>query len=73
MGNSSENKMSHAVSCKLGARKLDPSFDPGRQICDFTVSQCFFLRLNRTIVLAKLTAITVIKNHSQGIHEEDWH
>ena len=26
-----------------------------------------------TIVLAKLTAITVIKNHSQGIHEEEWH
>ena len=24
-GNSSENKMSHVVSCKLGARKLDPS------------------------------------------------
>ncbi len=26
-----------------------------------------------TIVLAKLTAITVIKNHSQGIHEVEWH
>ena len=26
-----------------------------------------------TIVLAKLTAITVIKNRSQGIHEEEWH
>ena len=26
-----------------------------------------------TIVLAKITAITVIKNHSQGIHEVEWH
>ena len=26
-----------------------------------------------TIVLAKLTAIAVIKNHSQGIHEVEWH
>ena len=25
------------------------------------------------IVLAKLTAITVIKNHSQGIYEVEWH
>ena len=33
----------------------------------------FFLRLKMTIVLAKLTAITPIKNHSQGIHEEEWH
>merc|ERR1711888_30079 len=33
----------------------------------------FFLRLKMTIVLAKLMAITVIKNHSQGIHEEEWH
>ena len=49
------------------------NFDPGKQICVFTSSQCFFLRLKMTIVLAKLTAITVIKNHSQGIHEEEWH
>ena len=49
------------------------NFDPGRQICVFTFSQYFFLRLKMTIVLAKLTAITVIKNHSQGIHEEEWH
>ena len=49
------------------------TFDPGRQICVFTFSQYFFLRLKMTIVLAKLTAITVIKNHSQGIHEEEWH
>ena len=48
-------------------------FDPGRQICGFPFSQYFFLRLKMTIVLAKLTAITVIKNHSQGIHEEEWH
>ena len=33
----------------------------------------FFLRLKMTIVLAKLTAITVIKDHSQGIHEVEWH
>ena len=26
-----------------------------------------------TIDLAKLMAITVIKNHSQGIHKEEWH
>ena len=26
-----------------------------------------------TIVLAKLTAITVIKNHSQGVHKVEWH
>ena len=26
VGNSSENKMSYAVSCELGARKLDASF-----------------------------------------------
>ena len=49
------------------------NFDPGKQICDFASSQSFFLRLKMTIVLAKLTAITVIKNHSQGIHEEEWH
>ena len=49
------------------------NFDPGRQICVFTFSQYFFLRLKMTIVFAKLTAITVIKNHSQGIHEEEWH
>ena len=49
------------------------NFSPGRQICVFTRSQCFFLRLKMTIVLAKLTAITVIKNHSQGIHEVEWH
>ena len=49
------------------------NFDPGKQLCVFTSSQCFFLRLKMTIVLAKLTAITVIKNHSQGIHEEEWH
>ena len=49
------------------------NFDPGRQICDFPFSQYFFLRLKMTIVLAKLTAITVIKNHSQGIHEVEWH
>ena len=49
------------------------NFDPGKRICVFTSSQCFFLRLKMTIVLAKLTAITVIKNHSQGIHEEEWH
>ena len=49
------------------------NFDPGKQICVFTSSQCFFLRLKMTIVLAKLKAITVIKNHSQGIHEEEWH
>ena len=49
------------------------NFDPGRQICVFTFSQYFFLRLKMTIVLAKLTAITVIKNHSQGIHEVEWH
>ena len=49
------------------------NFDPGKQICVFTSSQCFFLRLKMTIVLAKLTAITVIKNHSQGIHEKEWH
>ena len=49
------------------------NFDPGRQICGFPFSQYFFLRLKMTIVLAKLTAITVIKNHSQGIHEVEWH
>ena len=49
------------------------NFDPGRQICVFPFSQYFFLRLKMTIVLAKLTAITVIKNHSQGIHEVEWH
>ena len=49
------------------------NFDPGRQICVFTFSQYFFLRLKMTIVLAKLTAITVIKNHSLGIHEVEWH
>ena len=49
------------------------NFDPGRQICDFPFSQYFFLRLKMTIVLAKLTAITVIKNHSQGILEVEWH
>ena len=43
------------------------NFDPGKQICVFTSSQCFFLRLKMTIVLAKLMAITVIKNHSPGI------
>ena len=49
------------------------NFDPGKQIWVFTSSQCFFLRLKMTIVLAKLTAITVIKNHSQGIHGVEWH
>ena len=49
------------------------NFDPGKQICDFASSQSFFLRLKMTIVLAKITAITVIKNHSQGIHEVEWH
>ena len=49
------------------------NFDPGRQICVFTFSQCFFLRLKMTVVLSKLTAITLIKNHSQGIHEVEWH
>ena len=32
-----------------------------------------YIRLKMNIVLAKLMAITVIKNHSQGIHEEEWH
>ena len=49
------------------------NFYPRRQICDFPFSQYFFLRLKMTIVLAKITAITVIKNHSQGIHEVEWH
>ena len=49
------------------------NFDPGKQICDFASSQSFFLRLKMTIVFSKLTTITPIKNHSQGIHEEEWH
>ena len=49
------------------------NFDPGKQICVFTSSQCFFLRLKITIVFSKSTTITPIKNHSQGIHEEEWH
>ena len=49
------------------------NFDPGRQICGFPFSQYFFLRLKMTIVLARLTAITMIKNHSQSIHEVEWH
>ena len=32
-----------------------------------------FFRSKMTIVLAKLTALTVIKKHSQGIHEVEWH
>ena len=49
------------------------NFDPGRQISVFTFSQYFFLRLKMTIVLAKLTAIIVFKNHSHGIYEVEWH
>ena len=49
------------------------NFDPGKQICDFASSQSFFLRLKMTIVFSKLMTITPIKNHSQGIHEEEWH
>ena len=49
------------------------NFDPGKQICDFASSQSFFLRLKMTIVFSKLTTITLIKNHSQSIHEEEWH
>ena len=49
------------------------NFDAGRQICDFTRSQQFFLRLKMTMYFFKLTARTPIKNHRQGIHEEEWH
>ena len=49
------------------------NFDPGKQICDFASSQSFFLRLKMTIVFSKSTTITPIKNHSQGIHEKEWH
>ena len=73
-------KIKKIKTCPLSKFILDQghvlgnaNFDPGRQICVFTFSQYFFLRLKMTIVLAKLTAITVIKNHSQGIHEEEWH
>ena len=49
------------------------NFDPGKQICDFASNQSFFLRLKMTIVFSKSRTITPIKNHSQGIHEEEWH
>ena len=49
------------------------NFDAGRQICDFTLSQQFFLRLKMTMYFFKLTARAPIKNHSLGIHEEEWH
>ena len=49
------------------------NFDAGRQICDFTRSQQFFLRLKMTMYFFKLTARTPIKNRSQGKHEEEWH
>ena len=49
------------------------NFNPGKQICDFASSQSFFLRLKMTIVFFKLRTITPIKNHSQGIYEEEWH
>ena len=49
------------------------NFSSGRQICVFTRSQCFFLRLKMTMVFFKLTTRTPIKNHSSGIYEERWH
>ena len=49
------------------------NFSSGRQICVFTRSQCFFLRLKMTIVFFKLTARTPTKNHSSGIYGERWH
>ena len=49
------------------------NFDPGKQFCDFASSQSFFLKLKMTIFFSKLTTRTLIKNHSQGIHEEEWH
>ncbi len=46
------------------------NFDPGRQICDFTV---FSKVENDYVFFFKLSARTPIKNHSQGIHEKEWH
>ena len=41
----------------------------------FVVSRAavFLLRLKMNMFFAKLTAKTLIKNHSQGMHEEVWH
>ena len=47
------------------------NFSPGRQICVFMRSQCFFLRLKITIIFFKQR--TPIKNHSVSIYEKRQH
>ena len=50
------------------------NFIPGRQICVFTRSRCFFSMVkNDYSFFFKSTARTPIKYHSQGIHEDKWH
>ena len=48
VGNSSKNKMSYAVSCKLGARKLDPSLKIYRRYIATVTNSQLTLNLSLT-------------------------